>query len=91
MFNIHQSRGHNVPCQVDNCLKIFQNKKELVAHLKSEHNIVQIRVRIVFGEYFFQEYFQIGPDPEEEHHGYLTTERSQANIDIAECAESWIE
>ena len=76
MFKIHQSKGHNVPCQVDDCLKRFQNRKELVAHLKIEHNIVQIR---------------IGDDAEEEHRGYLTTERSQANIDIAEWAESWID
>ena len=35
--------------------------------------------------------FKIGDDADEEHRGYLTTERSQANIDIAEWAESWIE
>eukprot|EP00092_Neocalanus_flemingeri_P007418 GFUD01008011.1.p1 GENE.GFUD01008011.1~~GFUD01008011.1.p1 ORF type:complete len:2535 (+),score=676.26 GFUD01008011.1:509-8113(+) len=76
MFKIHQSQRHSVPCYLDGCEKRFQHKKDLVAHLKSKHNIVQIR---------------IGDDADDEHRGYLTTERSQANIDIAEWAESWID
>lgn len=76
MFKIHQSQGHNAPCYLDGCDKRFQHKNELLVHLKSVHNIVQIR---------------IGDDADEEHRGYLTTERSQANIDIAEWAESWID
>jgi len=75
-FKIHQSQGHNVPCYLDGCDRRFQHKKELLSHLKTQHNVVQIR---------------IGDDSEEEHRGYLTTERSQANIDIAEWAESWID
>jgi len=76
MFKIHQSQGHNAPCYLDGCYKRFQHKTELLVHLKSVHNVVQIR---------------IGDDTDEEHRGYLTTERSQANIDIAEWAESWID
>jgi len=75
-FKIHQSQGHNFSCYHDGCIMRFQQKKELETHLKMKHNIVQIR---------------IGDDSEEEHRGYLTTERSQANIDIAEWAESWID
>jgi len=76
MFKIHQSKGHNFSCYHDGCTRRFQHKRELESHLKCVHNIVQIK---------------IGDDAEDEHRGYLTTERSQANIDIAEWAESWID
>merc|ERR1719481_1704077 len=76
MFKIHQSQGHHFSCYHEGCSMRFQHKRELVSHLKNVHNIVQIK---------------IGDDTEDEHRGYLTTERSQANIDIAEWAESWID
>ena len=46
MFKIHQSQGHNAPCYLDGCDKRFQHKNELLVHLKSIHNIVQIRVSV---------------------------------------------
>ena len=45
MFKIHQSQLHNVPCYLDSCDRRFQHKKELLSHLKTQHSVVQIRVR----------------------------------------------
>lgn len=44
MFKIHQSQGHKISCNQKGCLNRFQNKSDLVSHLKLTHNIVQIRV-----------------------------------------------
>ena len=45
MFKIHQSQLNNVPCYLDSCDRRFQHKKELLSHLKTQHSVVQIRVR----------------------------------------------
>ena len=74
-FKTHESAPHVHACHLLECPRSFPERRQLETHLTREHQVLHVN---------------IDTSGECGARGIITTQRSQANVDMADWAEQWI-
>ena len=74
-FKTHESVPHVHACHLLECPRSFPERRQLETHLTREHQVLHVN---------------IDTSGECGARGIITTQRSQANVDMADWAEQWI-